>query len=235
MSDDQQPAPPGWEERYQQQAVETMPGFYPELDDDLKQALDELGLRSGRALDLGTGPGTQAMQLAKRGFAVTATDIAEAAIHLARQRAEAQGLAVAWQQDDILSTRLNGPFDLIFDRGCFHVLPPERRQDYVSTIVGLLRPGGYFFLKCFSHLQPGTQGPHRLTPEQIQAIFSSRLQVHSIKETVYQGTLDPLPRAVLCDAASGIAHSRTRAEISTKGNPGASHGRATPTHSSLSG
>src|SRR5262249_22469902 len=156
MPADQPPASPGWEERYQQQAVETMPWFYPELDDDLRQALDQLGLRTGHALDLGTGPGTQAMQLARRGFDVTATDISEAAIHLARQKAEAQGLSITWQQDDILTTRLTGPFDLIFDRGCFHVLPAERRPDYVATIAGLLKPGAFFFLKCFSHLQPGT-------------------------------------------------------------------------------
>ena len=46
-------------------------------DDDLRQALDQLGLRHGRALDLGSGPGTQAMQLAQRGFDMTATDISE--------------------------------------------------------------------------------------------------------------------------------------------------------------
>src|SRR4051812_5329081 len=85
MTADQQRQFPGWDERYQQQAVETMPWFYPELDDDLRQALDQRGLRSGSALDLGTGPGTQAMQLAQRGFTVTATDISEAAIRLARE------------------------------------------------------------------------------------------------------------------------------------------------------
>ena len=141
MSGDQQPAFPGWEERYQQQAVETMPWFYPELDDDLRLALDQLGLQRGNALDLGAGPGTQAMQLAQRGFDVTATDISEAAIRLAREKAESQGLTVSWQQDDILSTRLTGPFDLIFDRGCFHVLPSERRVDYVATIIGLAAAG----------------------------------------------------------------------------------------------
>ncbi len=130
MSADQQRQFPGWDAMYQQQAIETMPWFYPELDDDLRQA--------------------------------------------------------------------SGQFDLIFDRGCFHVLPPEWRQDYVSTVAGLLKPGGYFFLKCFSHLQPGTQGPHRFTPEQIREIFGSRLQVHSVNETVYQGTLDPLPQALFC-------------------------------------
>jgi len=198
MTADPQPPFPSWDERYQQQAVETMPWFYPELDDDLKQALDELKVHEGRALDLGTGPGTQAIQLAQRGFDVTATDLSEAAIRLARAKAETQGLAIRWQQDDILSSQLTGPFDLIFDRGCFHVLPPERRQDYIATVAGLLKPGGFFFLKCFSQLQPGTQGPNRFTPAQIQSIFSSGLQVRSVSETVYQGTLDPLPRALFC-------------------------------------
>jgi 2-polyprenyl-3-methyl-5-hydroxy-6-metoxy-1,4-benzoquinol methylase len=198
MSADQQPAFPDWDAVYQQRAIESMPWFYPELDDDLRQALDALGVREGRALDLGTGPGTQAMQLARRGFDVTATDISAAAIRLAREKAEAHGLAVTWMQDDILSTQLTGLFNLIFDRGCFHVLPPERRQEYVSAITGLLKPGAYLFLKCFSQLQPGTQGPHRFTPEQIRELFGSRLHVRSVEETVYQGTLDPLPRALFC-------------------------------------
>ncbi|MBA3943726.1 MAG: class I SAM-dependent methyltransferase [Herpetosiphonaceae bacterium] len=198
MAAEEQRASPGWEAMYQHQAVETMPWFYPELDDDLQQALDQLDLRHGTALDLGTGPGTQAMQLARCGFDVTAIDLAESAIRLARENAQVQGLAINWQQDDILSPRLTHQFDLIFDRGCFHVLPPERRQDYVNTVAGLLKPSGYFFLKCFSHLQPGTQGPNRFTPDQIQELFARRLQLRSITETVYQGTLDPLPRALFC-------------------------------------
>jgi cyclopropane fatty-acyl-phospholipid synthase-like methyltransferase len=101
-------------------------------------------------------------------------------------------------QDDILDTHLAQQFDFIFDRGCFHVLPPEQRQDYIRIVRDLLKPGGYLFLKCFSHLQPGEQGPFRFSPDQIQEIFRSRLMVLSIKETVYQGTLDPLPRALFC-------------------------------------
>src|SRR5437867_4474726 len=100
MSADEQRAFPGWEAMYQHGAVEAMPWFYAELDDDLGQALGALGVREGSALDLGSGPGTQAMQLARRGFDVTATDISEAAIRLAREKAEAQGLAIRWEQDD---------------------------------------------------------------------------------------------------------------------------------------
>ncbi|HKR00542.1 MAG TPA: class I SAM-dependent methyltransferase [Pyrinomonadaceae bacterium] len=198
MSSDEQHEFPRWEELYQGTPIEYMPWFNPELDDDLKMALDELGLQGGSVLDLGTGPGTQALQLARRGFSVTATDISEAAVSLAREKAEEQGLKVRWVQDDILNTRLDRRFELIFDRGCFHVIAPDRRPDYVRIVGGLLKAGGYLFLKCFSRLQPGEQGPYRFTSEQIQEIFGSRLRVLSIKETVYQGTLDPLPRALFC-------------------------------------
>jgi cyclopropane fatty-acyl-phospholipid synthase-like methyltransferase len=198
MSNDENRELPHWEELYQHQEIESMPWFNPELDDDLENALDELVLRSGSALDLGTGPGTQAIHLARRGFAVTATDISEAAIRLASEKSRKQGLEIIWVQDDILDTRLDQQFDLIFDRGLFHVLAPERRVDYVRIVNGLLKTGGYLFLKCFSRLQPGEQGPYRFTPEQIREIFGDQLNVLSIKETVYQGTLDPLPRALFC-------------------------------------
>src|SRR5262245_25286305 len=79
-SEDEKREFPRWEELYKQQEVESLPWFNPELDEDLKNALDEVGLRGGSALDLGAGPGTQAIHLARRGFAVTATDISEAAI-----------------------------------------------------------------------------------------------------------------------------------------------------------
>jgi len=153
-------------------------------------------LRGGSALDLGAGPGTQAIHLASRGFDVTATDISVAAIRLASEKARKLGIEITWEQDDILDTRLNRQFDLIFDRGRFHVLEPGRRMDYVRVVSGLLNTGGYLFLKCFSRSQPGEEGPYRFTPEQIRNIFGGRLSVLSIKETVYQGTLDPLPRAL---------------------------------------
>src|SRR5262245_59276297 len=197
LSEDEKHEFPQWEELYQEREIESLPWFNPELDEDLENALDELELWGGSALDLGTGPGTQAIHLARRGFNVTATDISAAAIRLAREKAQKQGFEIRWEQDDILDTRLDRQFDLIFDRGCFHVLEPERRADYVSIVSDLLKTGGYLFLKCFSRLHPGEQGPYRFTPEQIREIFGSRLSVLSIKETVYQGTLVPLPHALL--------------------------------------
>ena len=39
---------------------------------------------------------------------------------------------------------------------------------------------------------------YRFTPAQIQSTFSGRLQMRSVNEIVYQGTLDPLLRALFC-------------------------------------
>ena len=74
---------PDWEGLYRQDDVESMPWFQPELDHDVAAALVALGVEKGRVLDLGTGPGTQAIALAERGFAVTATDLSAAAVEKA--------------------------------------------------------------------------------------------------------------------------------------------------------
>lgn len=189
---------PDWEQLDQQQKVESLPWFSPKLDLDLDQALTRLNLHTGTALDLGTGPGTQAMALRERGFLVTATDISETAVRLAQEKAEPKGLDISFRRDDILNSKLKQTFDFVFARGCFHVLPPESRQDYVSVVARLIQPGGYLFLKCFSHKETRSSGPYRFTPAEIQEIFSSRFHLISVEETVYQGTLDPLPRALFC-------------------------------------
>lgn len=189
---------PNWEVLYQEQAVETMPWFNPSLDPDVESALLTVKLSNGSVLDLGTGPGTQAIALAERGFQVMATDLSEAAIHQAAAKANQKGLQISFQQDDILNSRLEQSFDFILDRGCFHVLPPQSYGTYVQTVANLLKPKCYLFLKCFSQEETREQVPYRLTPEEIQQIFKERFDLVSAQQTVYHGTLDPLPKALLC-------------------------------------
>ncbi|MBL1177394.1 class I SAM-dependent methyltransferase [Pantanalinema sp. GBBB05] len=189
---------PDWEQLYQEKPVETMPWFNPELDPDLEHALIVLDLQSGTFLDLGTGPATQAIALAKRGFQVTATDLSVTAVTLAQQKAAAEGLNITFQQDDILNSHLDRSFHYVLDRGVFHVFPPDQRADYVTVISRLVRPNGYLFLKCFSHLETRESGPYRFTPEEINQIFGDRFVVQSVEHTVYHGTLEQFPQALFC-------------------------------------
>lgn len=193
MTDDER-----WEKRYKEENVEEMPWYTPELDPDLDQALSDLEIAGGKVLDLGTGPGTQAIALAGRGFEVTGVDLSPTAVSEAAGRASEKGVEIRFLQDNILETRLKETFDFIFDRGCFHVFSHQYRDDYIRTVHSLLKEGGLFFLKCFSHLEPSQEGPYRFSPNEIREWFTPRFHVRSIRDTVYHGTRDPLPKALFC-------------------------------------
>jgi 2-polyprenyl-3-methyl-5-hydroxy-6-metoxy-1,4-benzoquinol methylase len=196
---------PDWEELYRNDDVERLPWFSAPLDHDLDAALERHGIRAGRVLDPGTGPGTQAMALAERGFAVTASDVSSAAIEYASRKADARGVGVTFVQDDILATRLAGPFDVVFDRGCFHVLKPAQRPLYVETMHRLLAPSGWLFLKTFSHRQFGNFGPYRFTPDEIRQLFdeAAGFRVLDVVDTVFHGQMDPYPKALFATIQRG--------------------------------
>jgi 2-polyprenyl-3-methyl-5-hydroxy-6-metoxy-1,4-benzoquinol methylase len=78
---------PDWETLYKSQRVETMPWYNENFDSDLEKELGERKITNNyyKFLDLGTGPATQAIWLAKRGFNVTGSDLSEAAVNRARK------------------------------------------------------------------------------------------------------------------------------------------------------
>jgi 2-polyprenyl-3-methyl-5-hydroxy-6-metoxy-1,4-benzoquinol methylase len=190
------PGFPDWETLYGTHPADRLPWYHADLDPDLAAALRARGLAGGRALDLGTGPGTQAVALAALGFTVTGTDISPTALAGAAELAAARGVAVEFVRDDVLASRLVGPFDLVLDRGCFHVLDPGERPTYVDTVARLLVAGGLLFLKTFSVAQPGAEGPYRFTADELRDLFAARFDLRASTETIYQGPLDPPPRAL---------------------------------------
>ena len=186
---------PHWDSLYTNEAtIGSLPWYNKDLDDDLREYLSTMNITQGRFLDLGTGPATQAIELSKLGFQVTATDISENAI----SRAKRISNSIEFIVDDILESKLKeDSFDYIFDRGCFHVLEPSSRQRYVNQISRLLREGGLLILKTFSAKEPlRGGGPYRFSVDEIDSIFSERFVVDSFEETVYQGTLYILPKAL---------------------------------------
>ncbi len=186
-----------WDEVYRSGDVTDLPWYTPDLDLDVEAALERQGLSDLRVLDLGTGPATQAMNLAKRGFDVVGTDISASAIKKAKAAAKAAGLTIEFRVDDILGSKLDkDDFDAIVDRGVFHVLRPEKRSVYVNTVHRILRPKGWLLLKCFSNKEPGTFGPHRVAAKELRGCFEKRFEVLSIINSVFEGTLKPNPKAL---------------------------------------
>lgn len=193
MANDQGSRFPDWDDLYKKD-VKTMPWYNENLDTDLENEIKRRKIRKGRFLDLGTGPGTQAIQLAKMGFDVTGTDLSENAV----QKARKLDGKINFMVDDILDSKLEkNSFDYILDRGCFHVLSNDKWNQYVKKIHHILDENGLFFLKCFSTKETKLDyGPYRFSEQDIRNIFGQDFVIESVIDTVYQGTLDPFPKAL---------------------------------------
>ncbi len=185
-----------WETYYKNNEVTKMPWYDKNLDHDLENEIKTRNVSSGRFLDLGTGPGTQAIQLAKQGFDVTATDLSENAILKAKNLSN----EVNFVKDDFMNSKLqDNEFNFIFDRGCFHVFDIPQRATYVEQIKRILNKNGILFLKCMSIDEkdlPADKGPHRLSKQEIRDVFSNDFEIETIRDTFFTGTINPLPKAL---------------------------------------
>ena len=142
----------GWWDGFYADRSRPIPFFVAKPDENLVTYIDRGLLRPGRVLDLGCGPGRNALYLASLGFDVTAVDLSPAAIAWAEDRARETGAKVRFRCADAFATAETDPvasYDLIYDSGCFHHLPPHRRISYLTLVDRVLAPGGHLALTCF--------------------------------------------------------------------------------------
>jgi cyclopropane fatty-acyl-phospholipid synthase-like methyltransferase len=137
---------------------------------------------TGLVLDAGCGTGDTALFFAERGCQVRGIDFIEEAINRARRKAAAQGLPVTFLVKDALTLEdWNERFDNVIDSGLFHVFGDEDRQRYVEGLATALKPGGRLFLMCFSDEEPGTQGPRRVSKQELDNAFAEGWSIESIE------------------------------------------------------
>lgn len=145
-----QPREGAWWDAFYADRAKPCPFFVPHPDESLVEFLDAGIVRQGRAIDLGCGNGRNAIRLARHGFSVEGVDYSEAAIAWARERVEQAGVTVSLTHASVFDIELRaGSYDLVYDSGCFHHMPPHRRTQYVALISQALRPGGWLCLTCF--------------------------------------------------------------------------------------
>jgi SAM-dependent methyltransferase len=127
-------------------------------------------LTAGLALDIGCGTGTQTVYLAQHGWQVTGVDAAPHALAQAQQRADAAGVSVRWLAADVGALDelgLDGGFELLHDRGCYHDLPVKVRDGYSHGVSSLAAPGATLLLMAFV---PGGRRPGALSGASEQEI-----------------------------------------------------------------
>jgi SAM-dependent methyltransferase len=182
-----------WDRQYESGPMTTLPWFTEELDADLAEELRDAG--GGQLVDVGTGVGTAAIFAARNGFHVVATDVSRTALSMARRRAG--GLPIVWMADDVLESRLWGPFDVAVDRGCLHCLPRASWPKYAEAAGRLLAPGGRLLLKVHAPEESGRFGTHPAGEEDLATLFAEHFTLVRVRPSVFEGTVRPPPRALL--------------------------------------
>lgn len=108
--------------------------------------IDKYFPQQGRVCDLGGGPGRYAIELTRRGYAVTLFDISDEEIQLARKRFDDSGLSaeefiVGDAQD--LRAIVSESFDAALLLGpMYHIVEPEKRASVLRELARILKPQG---------------------------------------------------------------------------------------------
>lgn len=127
---------PAWEERYSGDRV-----WSGKVNVQL--AAEAADLEPGRALDVGCGEGGDALWLAGRGWQVTASDFAEAALERVAAHAEEAGVGTR-VETRLLDVRTFEPDGETWDLVTAHFvhLPDGGMVDVVRRLAGAVAPGG---------------------------------------------------------------------------------------------
>lgn len=187
-----------WWDAFYEDRTKPVPFFVAKPDENLADYVERGLVAPGRALDLGCGPGRNALYLAGRGVETDGVDLSAGALAWAEDRARETGIgAASFHHGDAFALTLPdgplpGPYDLVHDSGCFHHLPPHRRVSYLALLDRVLAPGGVLALTCFAageggmgwetgdadfYRGPTPRGGLAYTPESLRGIFSGLTEI----------------------------------------------------------
>jgi SAM-dependent methyltransferase len=128
---------------------------------DLVRAVEEGSIKPCRTVVFGCGSGTNAIYLAQNGFDVTAIDVAPTALSIARTKAEKAGVQVHWLLANVLNLPDLQPFDLVFDRGCYHNVRYVDSAGFMASLRQVTKPGSQcLILSCNRDGPPGVREHH---------------------------------------------------------------------------
>jgi len=136
---------------------------------------EQLGAREpGRALDLASGNGRNALWLARKGWQVTAVDFSAVALAAGAEQAEAEGLEIEWVRADATEYEPKpGKYDAVVI--AYLHLPETQLNKALRSAASAVAPGGLFVIvgHDVTNIADGVGGPQDpqvlYTPEAIAA------------------------------------------------------------------
>jgi SAM-dependent methyltransferase len=178
---------PSWNESYASGQLPWDTGFPEPL---LVEFVDSQRIARGLALDIGAGTGTNAIWLAERGFDVLGVDVAPLAVEKATAKLDGRPLRCRFAAADFLDgATVGGPFQFVFDRGCFHVFDePGERARFAERVAAALVPEGLWLSVIGSTEGPPREfGPPRRSAQQVLCAIEPSLEIVEFRSAELAG------------------------------------------------
>jgi cyclopropane fatty-acyl-phospholipid synthase-like methyltransferase len=154
--------------------------------------LAEAGKIHGSVLDVGCGTGENLLYLAARGHEAWGLDFVPIAIERARAKAAQRGVDAHFIVGNARElNKLGRQFDTVIDCGLFHTFADEQRPMFIQGLAEVLGAGGMLYLLCFSDEQPGSEGPRRISQQEIRDTFQIGWSVKQIEPTHFEAIPRP--------------------------------------------
>lgn len=162
-------------------------------------------------LDIGCGPGDNAIFMAQQGYEVLGIDYTGGAIRKAREKAREAGVQVRFEQRNFWDlAQEQRQWDIVVDSGLFHTLKGEEASRYVGIVSRVCAPGGTLVLIAFSEYWKGEMaamarrfGPRPILRDEITRLFQEGWTIEDMSLIDYPTTQGPNP---------GVAAFLTRAK-----------------------
>ena len=162
-------------------------------------------------IDVGCGTGTFALMLkrAAPGARITAIDPDPHVLALARKKAEAAGIEIAWRQGfarDVAG--LGGSYDKAVSSLVFHQVPLAGKREGVAAMFASIRPGGEVHIADYAH-QSGAlmRALFRLTVQAIDGLADTQPNADGALESILSDYDEAAvaPQAVVPTATGAIS------------------------------
>lgn len=178
---------PSWNESY---ASGQLPWDTGQPEPLLVEFVTSNGVKPGPTLEIGAGTGTNAIWMAERGFDALGVDVSPIAVERACAKMEGRALRCRFAALDFLTAiPPDGPFQFVFDRGCFHVFDePDERQRFAARVAAALAPGGLWLsLIGSTEGSPREVGPPRRSAREVILAIEPALEIVELRSAEFHG------------------------------------------------
>lgn len=172
-----------WESRYEHDQTgwerqSTHPALLSWIDDSTIKPTDHVAVP-------GCGRGSEPLELAQRGFNVTAIDFSETAIKYQTECLRGFESTTLVVQENVFSFEPPSAMDVVYEQTCLCAINTEQREAYEQTVYQWLKPGGQLLALFMQTETSSSAPPFHCDIEEMKQLF------HEDRWVWPAGTLTP--------------------------------------------